>query len=113
MHILRDGLFYFVLVFGAGFVLGPIRIALLVPRFGERIAELMEMPIMLGVIRVAATWTVRRYAVTRKLSPAPYVSCVALCLLLAGEIRSYFRFGVYRSPNILQTEIPCLDWSTR
>ena len=45
MQILKAGVLYFALVFGAGFVLGAIRIMWVVPRFGTRIAELMETPI--------------------------------------------------------------------
>lgn len=54
MQILKAGVFYFALVFGAGFVLGPIRIRWAVPRFGTRMAERMETPIMFVVIVVAA-----------------------------------------------------------
>lgn len=39
--VLKPGVTYFALVFGAGFILGPIRILYIVPRFGLRIAELM------------------------------------------------------------------------
>ena len=46
MQILKAGVLYFALVFGAGFVLGPIRILWVVPRFGTSMAELMETPIM-------------------------------------------------------------------
>lgn len=63
--ILKAAVVYFALVFGAGFVLGPIRILFLVPRFGVRLAELMEFPVMLVVIVLAARWLVRRaYEVT-------------------------------------------------
>jgi hypothetical protein len=34
MQILKAGVLYFALVFGAGFVLGPIRILWAVPRLG-------------------------------------------------------------------------------
>jgi hypothetical protein len=63
---LRAGLLYFALVFGTGFVLGPIRILWVVPRLGTRWAELMELPVMLIVTILAAGWFVRRFA----LSPA-------------------------------------------
>ena len=85
MHVLKAGALYFGLVFGTGFVLGPIRILWLVPRVGERTAELMEAPIMLGVIVLAARWIARRVAVP----PAPPrllgVGVVALGLLIVVE----------------------------
>ena len=62
MQVLKASALYFVLVFGAGFVLGPIRILWLVPRVGERTAELIEAPIMLVVIVLAARWIARRLA---------------------------------------------------
>jgi len=62
-RILKAALVYFVIVFGAGSVLGPIRTLLLVPRVGERIAELIELPAMLIVILMAAKFIVRRFQV--------------------------------------------------
>ena len=41
---IKAGIAYFAVVLGAGFILGSIRVPLLVPRLGERIAELIEMP---------------------------------------------------------------------
>ena len=85
MQILKAGALYFSLVFGVAFVLGPIRILWLVPRVGERTAELMESPIMLVVVVLASRWIVRRFA----LPPAPWkrlgVGLVALGLLLLME----------------------------
>src|SRR6266568_2567201 len=63
MQILKGGVLYFALVFGAGFMLGTIRTLWVVPRFGTRIAELMEMPIMLIVTIVAARWIALHLAV--------------------------------------------------
>jgi hypothetical protein len=54
MPILKAGVLYFALVFGAGFVLGTIRTLWVVPRVGTRMAELIETPIMLVVTIVAA-----------------------------------------------------------
>ena len=62
VRILKAALLYFAFVFGAGFVLGPIRILWVAPRFGARMAELMEAPIMIAVLFLAARWVVRRLA---------------------------------------------------
>lgn len=85
MRIMKAGVLYFALVFGAGFVLGPIRILWVVPRFGTRIAELMEAPIMFVAIIAAARWIVRRLAVPSTLSIRLGMGCVALGLLLVAE----------------------------
>jgi hypothetical protein len=86
MPTLKAGALYFAVVFGAGFVLGPIRILWAVPRFGPRVAELMEMPIMLVVIVIAARWTVRRLAVPPAPAPRLVMGSIALALLLAAEV---------------------------
>lgn len=82
---LKFGAIYFALVFGAGFVLGPIRILWLTPRVGERIAELIEAPIMLVVIVVAARWVVRRLGASAPRSERLTVGLTALALLLISE----------------------------
>ena len=66
-------------------MLGPIRILWVVPRFGTRMAELMETPIMFVVILVAAGWIVRRLAVPSTLSSRLGMGCVALGLILVAE----------------------------
>ncbi|MBW8366656.1 MAG: hypothetical protein K0M70_02215 [Arenimonas sp.] len=58
MRIVKAGLVYFALVFGAGFALAFVRIPFLVPAFGVRTAELMELPVMIAVI----IWASRRLA---------------------------------------------------
>ena len=61
MHKLKLALVYFLIVFGAGFVLGIIRVLFALPLLGERAAELLEMPLMLTVIVLAARWITKRY----------------------------------------------------
>jgi len=85
MQTLKAGVLYFALVFGAGFVLGPIRTLWAVPRFGTRMAELMETPIMFVVIILAARWIVRRLAVPSTPSSRLGMGCIALGLLLVAE----------------------------
>ena len=68
MRPIKAGLAYFALVFGAGFMLGVLRGEFLVPRFGERMAELGEMPLMLAVILVSARTSGFRGS-SRRLTP--------------------------------------------
>jgi hypothetical protein len=86
MTILKSSLLYFALVFGAGFILGPLRILWVVPRFGTRMAELMESPIMLGVIIVAARWIVLKLAVPSAPSARLGMGLLALGLLVIAEL---------------------------
>jgi hypothetical protein len=84
-RVLLAALHYFGCVFGAGFVLGAIRVPLLVPRLGMRWAELLEMPPMAAVILFAARWVVRRYALPPRAAVRLGVGLAALALLLAAE----------------------------
>jgi hypothetical protein len=85
MRILKAGVVYFALVFGAGFMLGTIRTLWIVLQLGTRLAELMETPIMLLVTILAARWTVRRLAVPSAPPARLGMGFVALSLLLVAE----------------------------
>ncbi len=86
MKILKAGISYFAVVFGAGFVLGPIRLLWLVPRVGTRTAELLEAPIMLAVIIVSCKWLVRQLEVPAGRSSRLGMGILALLFLLAAEL---------------------------
>ena len=60
MRNFKPAVLYFALVLGTGFALGTIRVPFLVPRPGERYAELLEMPFMFVAIVLAARYVVRR-----------------------------------------------------
>lgn len=85
MPILKAGVLYFALVFGAGFILGTIRTLWVVQRVGTRKAELMETPIMLVVTIVAARWTVLHLSVPMMWSARLGMGCIALVLMLIAE----------------------------
>ena len=88
MRTTKAGVLYFATVFAAGFVLGTVRVLLVVPRVGERAAELMEAPIMVSVSYLAARWIVRRFALPPAPSQRLAVGLIALVLMLA------FEFGI-------------------
>ncbi len=85
MRELKAGALYFALAFGAGFVLGTFRTLVLVPRVGERAAELIEAPVMLVVTVLAAKGVVRRLEVPAALSKRITVGLTGLALLVAAE----------------------------
>lgn len=86
MRELRGGLAYYVLVFGAGFVLGTIRVTMVVPRLGVRAAELLEMPLMLAVTVFAARLINRRFLDGLQFGARLRAGLFALSLLLASEL---------------------------
>lgn len=82
----RAGAIYFALVFAVGFVLGAVRVPFLVPRLGERWAELLEMPVMAVAIYFASGHIVRRYALWRHAASRLLAGGVALALLVTAEL---------------------------
>ena len=85
MQALKAGAVYFAIVFAAGFALGTVRTLWIVPRVGTRIAELLEAPIMLVVMILAATLIVLRFAVPRLSSARLAMGSTALVLMLVAE----------------------------
>jgi hypothetical protein len=83
---IKAGFWYFTLVFGAGFVLGAFRVTWLVPRLGERMAELSEMPLMFAVIVLAARFVIKRFTVPPSIAARLGTGLLALTLLLAAEL---------------------------
>lgn len=100
MHILKASGLYFALVFGSGFVLGTIRVLLIVPIVGTRTAELLEAPFMLIVIILAARWVVRYFSVPTTASSRLGMGGIAIApiLLLDFTVVLWMRglsFGQY------------------
>lgn len=85
MRTLKAGVVYFAVVFGAGFVLGIPRVLWVAPKLGTRAAELIESPIMLAVVILAARWVVRRFALPLTVAARLGPGLVALALLVAAE----------------------------
>ena len=86
LRTIKAGMAYFSLAFGAGFVMGAIRVPLLVPRLGERIAELIEMPFMFIVIVLAARFITRRFTLPATVLVRLGAGLLALGLLIAADL---------------------------
>jgi hypothetical protein len=97
MHELRAGLVYSATVFGAGFILGCVRVPLITPRLGERWAELAEMPVMAATIVCSARLVERRFMLSPDVTTRLAVGVVALTSLIATElalVRSLLHEGI-------------------
>ena len=83
--VARLALAYFASVFFIGFVLGVARTLWIAPRLGERVAELVEIPVM-----VVASFLVARVLMSRaahvEIRAATLVGLAALALLLCAEL---------------------------
>ena len=86
LNTVRAALVYFALVLGTGFLLGVVRVPFVVPRIGERWAELAEMPVMAVVIFVAAGYVLRKFPAIRLRGRSLVVGFVALALVVAAEL---------------------------
>ena len=83
----KAALTYAALVFGVGFCLGMVRILLVVPQFGVRTAELVEMPFMVTASVLAAGWVLRRFSLAvGRPSRALAAGSLALAVLLGAEV---------------------------
>jgi hypothetical protein len=80
--VVKAAVSYFALVFGAGFVLGTIRVLWLIPVVGTQTAELLEMPVMLPVIVLSARWVTRHFTLPYTASSRLGTGCIALALVL-------------------------------
>lgn len=76
---------YAAVVFGAGFLLGSIRVLFVVPRIGVRAAELVELPLMIAASFLAARWVNRRLGADASVGRRLAVGVAALMVLLAAE----------------------------
>ena len=97
MRILKAGLVYFSIVFGAGFALAFVRIPFLVPAFGVRTAELMEISVLLAVIAWASRRLARQHPELSRRArlAAGFLAFVCLC---AAELTVAYFLGA-RSPG--------------
>jgi hypothetical protein len=77
-RILGTAFLYFVIVFGVGFLLGPIRVLLLEPRIGTVRAALCEAPFLLGAILVASRVAPRALQLEARKSALLAVGPIAL-----------------------------------
>lgn len=86
MRVLAPAAVYFGVVFAVAFGLGTLRVLLLEPAIGVSAAELLEMPLLLGVCFLAARWLVRRFGLRGQPRRALLAGLLALGATLVFEL---------------------------
>ena len=79
------GALYAIIVFLIGFILGTIRVLLLVPRLGETTAVIIEAPIMLAASWFVCRWCVDRLSVRRTVPARSLMGFVAFVVLMSAK----------------------------
>jgi hypothetical protein len=85
MDAIKAGGLYFALTYAAGFVFGTARQLLLAPSIGGFNATLLEAPLMLIAITLAARWVIGWLSVPNTWSARLGMGLTAFTLLLAAE----------------------------
>jgi hypothetical protein len=106
MRSFKPAVLYFALVLGTGFVFGMIRVPFLVPRLGERYAELLEMPFMLVAIVLAARYVIKHFDLSPRTALRLQAGFAALAMSVLAELllatvlqgRSLVEFIASRDP---------------
>jgi hypothetical protein len=90
MKTLAAAVVYFLIVFGTGFLVGPVRVLYVEPRLGTTAAVLLEAPILLVAMAIGARIAVRFSRVTKSRVGLLAIGLIGLLLQQGADIA----FGV-------------------
>ena len=103
MPILVAALLYFAIVFGIGFLLGPIRVLLLEPNVGSTVAVLCEAPILLTAMTLAARWLPQKLHLPTTATALATMGIGALILQQLADLAVGLYVRELTSAQILET----------
>jgi hypothetical protein len=86
MRVAAAAAFYFAIVFGVGFLLGPIRVLWLEAHVGPVIATLCEAPFLLAAMVIASLWVPGVVRLQRTPIPLILMGAGALVLQQSADV---------------------------
>jgi hypothetical protein len=86
MRTAAAALLYFAIVFGTGFVLGPIRVLWLEPQVGPVLASICEAPFLIAAMVLSARWVPGAVGLNRNLASLSLMGAGALALQQMADI---------------------------
>jgi len=84
-QVFKAAFTYVLAVFTVAFVLGTIRVLIVIPRLGETLAVLLEAPILLVVSWWVSRWCVRVFRVGATTAERTLMGAVAFAILMLAE----------------------------
>ena len=103
MPILLAPLLYFAIVFGIGFLLGPIRVLMLEPTVGSTVAVLCEAPLLLTAMILAARWLPQKLLLPMTVTALATMGIGALILQQLADLAVGLYVRELTSTQILET----------
>lgn len=85
MPIFAAALAYALAVFAVGFALGVLRTLVFAQRFGETMAVVIELPLMLAASWIICGMVLKRIRVSPELAPRAAMGALAFAILIACE----------------------------
>ena len=82
---LRAGFVYFALIFAAGFILGTLRVFVVLQYLGPSLAVLIELPVILAICWFAAKWIIEKFAVPAVAADRLVMGVLAFVFLILAE----------------------------
>jgi hypothetical protein len=85
MNSIKAGAAYFAIIFSLGFVLGAMRVLVVIPRIGELAATLLEVPVLLAASWFVSGWLIKRLHVGPHTRARLLMGAVAFGLTMIAE----------------------------
>jgi hypothetical protein len=93
MNSIKAGVAYFAIIFSLGFVLGTLRVLVIIPRIGEFAATLLELPFILAASWLVSGWLINRLQVAPQTRARLLMGAVAFGLTMVAEPLLGLAFG--------------------